>query len=70
MNEQLLKTSGADVLSSRQNLEKPYGGVGSFHRPPPLVRPRVNIYINFSYSSSAPTKRNIKKIPLSFKAAV
>ena len=69
MNEQLLKTSGADVLSSRQNLEKPYGGVVA-STAPPLVRPRVNIYINFSYSSSAPTKRNIKKIPLSFKAAV
>ena len=28
MNEQLLKTSGTDVLSSRRNSEKPYGGGG------------------------------------------
>ena len=26
MNEQLLKTSGTDVLSSRKISEKPYGG--------------------------------------------
>ena len=26
MNEQLLKTSGADVLSTRKKSEKPYGG--------------------------------------------
>ena len=32
MNEQLLKTSGTDVLSSTKNSEKPYGG---WHPPPP-----------------------------------
>ena len=40
MKEQLLKTSGADVLSSRKKLRKTLGGVKS---PPALfVRPRVN----------------------------
>ena len=41
MNEQLLKTSGADVLSSRKNLRKTLrggGGRASTLRP---VRPRV-----------------------------
>ena len=38
MKEQLLKTSGADVSSSRKKLRKTLGGVGI----PPLVRPRVN----------------------------
>ena len=37
MNEQLLKTSGTDVLSS----EKSYWGGGGAHAPV-LVRPRVN----------------------------
>ena len=42
MNEQLLKTTGADVLSSRRkNSEKPYGGVASTPLPP-LVHPMVN----------------------------
>ena len=42
MNEQLLKKSGADVLSSRTKLRKTLGG--GIHRPLPpyLVRPRVN----------------------------
>ena len=40
MKEQLLKTSGADVLSSRKKLRKTLGG-GEI--PPALfVRPRVN----------------------------
>ena len=33
MNEQLLKTSGAEVLSSRKNSEKPYVGSGIHHPP-------------------------------------
>ena len=42
MNEQLLKTSGADVLSSRKKLKKPYGGGGMAPPPPcPPVRQRV-----------------------------
>ena len=32
MNEQWLKTSGADVLSSRRKLK---GGGGDIHLPPP-----------------------------------
>ena len=40
MNEQLLKTPGTDVLSSRKKLEKTLEG-----GTPPPVRPRVNIYI-------------------------
>ena len=40
MKEQLLKISGADVLSSRKKLRKTLGGVES--SPPPLVRQRVN----------------------------
>ena len=40
MNEQLLKTPGTDVLSSRKKLEKTLEG----GTPPPPVRPRVNIY--------------------------
>ena len=38
MNEQLLKTSGTDVLSSRKKLKKTLEG-GT-----PPERPRVNIY--------------------------
>ena len=41
MKEQLLKISGADVLSSRKKLRKTLGG-GGILPPPPLVRPRVN----------------------------
>ena len=37
MNEQLLKTSGADVLSSGKNSEKPYEGVASPAPPPSLL---------------------------------
>ena len=37
MNEQLLKTSGADVLSSGKNSEKPYEGVASPAPPPPSL---------------------------------
>ena len=40
MNEQLLKTSGTDVLSSRKKLKKTLEG----GTPPPPERPRVNIY--------------------------
>ena len=40
MKEHLLKTSGADVLSSRKKLRKTLGGW--WNPPPPLVRPRVN----------------------------
>ena len=39
MNEQLLKTSGTDVLSSRKTLKKTLEG-----GTPPPERPRVNIY--------------------------
>ena len=42
MNEQLLKTSGADVLSPRKKLRKTLRGGGGDIHPPPLVRPRVN----------------------------
>ena len=41
MNEQLLKTSDDDVLSSRKKLKKPYVGQGGIHHP--LVSPRVKI---------------------------
>ena len=43
MNEQLLKTPGADVLASRKKLRKTSQG-GGIH---PLVRPRVNIIFTF-----------------------
>ena len=44
MNEQLLKTSDADVLSSGEKLRKSLGGVTSTTAPPPpLVRSRVNV---------------------------
>ena len=36
MNEQLLKTSGADVSSSGEKLRKYLGGVTSTTAPPPL----------------------------------
>ena len=35
MNKQLLKTSGADVLSSRKKLRKTLWGVASTPPPPP-----------------------------------
>ena len=40
MNEQELKTSGADVLSSSKELRKTgaYGGGGGIHPPPLYVR--------------------------------
>ena len=40
MNEQPLKTSGADVLFSRKKTQKNLGGAG-IQLSPPLVRPRV-----------------------------
>ena len=46
MNEQLLKTSGADVLSSRGKLRKTLAGMAPPPLPPPphaIVCPRVNI---------------------------
>ena len=42
MKEHLLKTSGADVLSSRKKLRKTLGGWWNQFPHPPLVRPRVN----------------------------
>ena len=36
MKEQLLKPSGADVLSSRKKLRKPYGEGEGGHPPPAL----------------------------------
>ena len=42
MNEQLLKTSGADVSSPRKKLRKTLRGGGGVISTPPLVRPRVN----------------------------
>ena len=48
MNEQLLKTSGTDVLSSRKKLRKTLweggwgGGGGGIHTP--LVPQRVNLF--------------------------
>ena len=41
MNKQLLKTSGADVISFERKLRKPYGQGGGM-QPPALVRPRVD----------------------------
>ena len=41
-NEQLLKTSGADVLSSRKENRKTSKGVGN-HPPPPAPRPPPSI---------------------------
>ena len=41
MNKQLLKTPGADVLSSRKKLRKTYGGVPS--TPPPLYVRGLNL---------------------------
>ena len=44
MNEQLLKTSSTDVLSSRKKVRKTLvgaGGGGGILPPPPVVRPRV-----------------------------
>ena len=45
MNKQLLKTPGADVLSSRKKLRKTLWG-GAIHLPPPLVRPKVKFKQN------------------------
>ena len=41
MNEQLLKTSGADVLSSRKKTQKNLTGVVASTPPPPLPRTSV-----------------------------
>ena len=54
MNEQVLKTSGPDVLSSRKQLRKTLRKVAPPPPHPPLVRPKVkkeNIanYLEFSF---------------------
>ena len=41
MNEQLLKTSGADVLSPRKNSGKPYGETSTAAPPPPALYVRA-----------------------------
>ena len=51
LNEQLLKMSRADVLSSTKTLRKTLRGVASTP-PPPLVRPRVKA-ISVSFVSSS-----------------
>ena len=43
MNEQLLKTSGADVLSSRETTEENLMWEGGGTPLPPVVYPRVNL---------------------------
>ena len=44
INEQLLKTLGFDVLSSRKKLQKPLGGqLAPLPPPPALIRPRVKL---------------------------
>ena len=50
MNEQLLKTSGAGVLSSRKKTQKNLREVASPHHP--LVRPRVKFLITGNQLSS------------------
>ena len=58
MNEQLLKTPGADVLASRKKLRKTSEG-GGIH---PLVRPRVNIIFTFfKLKIKTPGKNNAIK---------
>ena len=59
MNEQLLKTSGAVVLSSRKKLRKTLlgGGGGGGPRPPPpppLVRPRVKLEKSTNFKALFP----------------
>ena len=53
MNEQLLRTSSADVLSSRKQTEKNLRRVAP--PPPPLVRPRVE---------SSCSKNSLEKVPI------
>ena len=55
MNEHLLKTLGANVLTSRKKLRKTFWGV-AFTSPHHLVRPRVKKYKD---SSKPTTKRRI-----------
>ena len=53
INEQLLKTSGAGVSSSRKKTPKNLREVASTHiTPSPLVRPRVNFLITGNQLSS------------------
>ena len=47
MNEQLLKTSGADVLSSEEKLRKSLGGVTSTTAPPPPLYVRGLMWRNY-----------------------
>ena len=54
-DKQIMKTSGADVLSSRKNSEKPQReGGGGEGQPPILLRPRVNVKVE-GISSSSPS---------------
>ena len=50
MNEQLLKTSGADVLYSRKKLRQTSWCGGLASTPSPPVRPRVNIKLCLHYT--------------------
>ena len=43
INEQPLKTSGFDVLSSRKKLQTTLEGWGKLAPPPALIRPRVKL---------------------------
>ena len=45
MNEQLLKASGADILSSSKKLRKTLWVEAIHSPPPPLVRPGVNLFL-------------------------
>ena len=51
-DKQIMKTSGADVLSSRKNSEKPQREGGGEGQPPILLRPRVNVKVEGISSSS------------------
>ena len=61
MKKQLVKTSGADVLSSREKLRKTSGGGGP-PPPPPLVLPKVKKLFDKVYLVSARWRENLIKL--------
>ena len=60
MNEQLVKTSGANLLSSKRKVRKALGGVASTPPPPPLYVRGFQVVSNRDTTKSS--NRNISEL--------
>ena len=61
MNEQLLKTPGADVLSSKRKVRKTSGGVSSTPLPPPPLCVR-GFQVVSNRDTTKSSNRNISEL--------